>query len=592
MIHIFLARAFPAPAKGSPLPASRIDSRPAGTLAPKVALAGLWLAAALAHLAAPPGLRERAWPAAYGLLEALACVSLLLRAWKTSGPERTAWGFLAASALTDTTTLALTALVALGVRMPYEALSSLLNLATGVLVVVGVLSFPRPRERRSRGKRQFLDSLIFATSLLLLLWVMGVQTSLRSAGTGMGFRVFLAYLNAALLGGGVVYITSGHLGRARGAFGWLAMSAVAWLASLAFWTLSGLPSQVNREAWIVVAGLIPLCQGLAAWSPHSAEGGNPRVESPLRFFRSLPYLPMAASIAALSWILAWRPQDVTRETFGIFLVMVVFLVLRMLQAIRDLQVSNSNLEQRVSQRTQALEKAQETLLRTERMNTLATLGAGLTHDLNNLLGALRGTAELMQSHLEEGLEPTRRDVKRIIDISNKASQATQRLMNFGRRGEAPRGNTAQDIAEALAASREIMRMLLPDSITLSMGIDPTTCAALVETSTLEQVLVNLVSNAKDAMPQGGAVAIRLFPGTMPEGGSAAILEVSDTGHGISPEDQESIFDPFFTTKPEGKGTGLGLASVRALMEAQNGTVDVVSFPGKGTTFRLAFPALP
>jgi len=567
-------------------------SRPAGTWAPKAALVAFWLAVALAHLASPPGMRERTWPAAYGLLELLAFVSLFLRAWKTTGPERTAWAFLAASTLTDTASLALTLLAALGVPLPLDGLFAglnLLNLATGLLVVVGVLSFPRARERRSRGKRQLLDSLIFATSLLLLLWVMGVQTSVRSAG--MGFRVFLAYLNAALLGGGVVFITSGHLGRARGAFGWLAMSALAWLASLTLWTLAGLPPQVNREAWIVVAGLIPLCQGLAAWTPHSAEEKDPRSESPLRFFRSLPYLPMAACIAALSWILAWRPQDVTRETFGIFLLMVVFMVLRMLQAIHDLQASNTHLEQRVRQRTQALEHAQEALLRTERLNTLATLGAGLTHDLNNLLGALRTTAELMNTHLEEGQEPSRRDVKRIIDIAGKASGTTQRLMNFGRRAAAP-GNTARDIADALAASRETMRMLLPDSITLSLGIDPGTCPALVETSTLEQVLVNLVSNAKDAMPQGGEVAIRLFSGTTAGGGSAAILEVSDTGHGIRPEDQASIFDPFFTTKPEGKGTGLGLASVRALMEAQNGTVDVVSFPGKGTTFRLAFPALP
>jgi len=563
--------------------------RPAGTWAPKAAFAAFWLALALAHLAAPPPVRERTWPAAYGLLELMAFVSLFLRAWKTTGPERTAWAFLAASTLTDAVSLALALLAALGVRLPLDELFGVLNLATGLLVVVGVLSFPRARERRSRGKRQLLDSLIFATSLLLLLWVMGVQTSVRS--TGMGFRVFLAYLNAALLGGGVVFITSGHLGRARGAFGWLAMSALAWLASLTLWTLAGLPPQVNREAWIVVAGLIPLCQGLAAWTPHSAEAGDPRSESPVRFFRSLPYLPMAACIAALSWILAWRPQDVTRETFGIFLLMVVFMVLRMLQAIHDLQASNSHLEQRVRQRTRALEHAQEALLRTERLNTLATLGAGLTHDLNNLLGALRTTAELMSTHLEEGQEPSRRDVKRIIDIAGKASSTTQRLMNFGRRAAAP-GNTARDIAEALAESRETMRMLLPDSITLSLGIDPDTCAALVETSTLEQVLVNLVSNAKDAMPQGGEVAIRLYSGTAPGGGSAAILEVSDTGSGIRPEDQASIFDPFFTTKPEGKGTGLGLASVRALMEAQNGTVDVVSFPGKGTTFRLAFPALP
>jgi len=101
--------------------------------------------------------------------------------------------------------------------------------------------------------------------------------------------------------------------------------------------------------------------------------------------------------------------------------------------------------------------------------------------------------------------------------------------------------------------------------------------------------VNLVSNAKDAMPEGGRVSLRLRPGVLPGGGPAAILEVHDTGSGIPVELQGVIFDAFFTTKPEGKGTGLGLASVRTLMEALGGGVAVESCPGQGSTFRLSFP---
>ena len=106
---------------------------------------------------------------------------------------------------------------------------------------------------------------------------------------------------------------------------------------------------------------------------------------------------------------------------------------------------------------------------------------------------------------------------------------------------------------------------------------------------VEQVLVNLVSNAKDALPEGGKITLLLRPGQMPGGGEAVVLEVRDTGPGIPVELQELIFDAFYTTKPEGKGTGLGLASVRGLMEAQGGTVSVECPPGQGTIFRLSFP---
>ena len=126
-------------------------------------------------------------------------------------------------------------------------------------------------------------------------------------------------------------------------------------------------------------------------------------------------------------------------------------------------------------------------------------------------------------------------------------------------------------------------------ITLTLRLEDLPGRVLVEPSVMEQVLVNLVGNAKDAMPTGGEVAIWLHPGLMNDGTPGAILEVIDSGPGIPLELQGLIFDAFFTTKPVGKGTGLGLASVRTLMEALGGTVTVQSQPGKGTCFRLAFP---
>jgi signal transduction histidine kinase len=547
-----------------------------------MALVGSWLGVALVHFLVPAQVRLFTWPLGYILLEALACACLVHRA--RAGKGRAAWWLLAGSTFLDVMGIGLTYMVIHGYAPGTAAAPIyLLSLGTGVLVLAGILSFPQGPERRGVGFRRILDSLIFASSLLFLLWVMGMQGSLNQAPQGMGVRVFVAYLNAALLGGGVIYITSSRPG--RGPFGWLALSALAWLVALSCWTLAGLPSMVMTQKWIVLAGLIPLFQGLAALSDDPVD--DPLDGSPWRVAKFFPFLPMTVGIGVLAWLLVWRPADVTRTTFAIFLVMVVFLLLRMLQAIKDLQAARATLEDRVAQRTQALEKAQQTLLRTERMNTMATLGAGQAHDLNNLLGVIRNSAEALRANLEIGRAPSGRELGRIIEAAGKAGHFTERLLAFGKREEG--ADRTREITEAVGACRELLSMLLPRGYRLQLQVDACTCGVKVDTGTLEQVLVNLVSNAKDAMPGGGEVTISVRCGFGPQGEPAAILDVRDSGTGIPPALLDRIFEPFFTTKPEGSGTGLGLASVRALMEAQGGTVEVVASSGEGTTFRLVFP---
>ena len=146
-----------------------------------------------------------------------------------------------------------------------------------------------------------------------------------------------------------------------------------------------------------------------------------------------------------------------------------------------------------------------------------------------------------------------------------------------------------DRAETLEGSRELLRMLLPRGIELTYRLQDPGGRILIEASVFEQILVNLVGNAKDAMPGGGRIDLWLHGGALPDGTPAAVLEIQDSGSGIPLELQETIFEAFFTTKPLGAGTGLGLASVRTQMEALGGTVTVASSAGQGTCFRLGFP---
>ncbi|MDP1831170.1 MAG: ATP-binding protein [Geothrix sp.] len=574
-----------------PVPAPAGEGVPAAhAKAARVALVGVWGLVALIHLSLSAEQRTLAWPLGYALLEILATASLAHRAWRAPGDTRLAWGLLAVSAFLEVPNLLLTLLQSHGQAQPWASdLSGYLSLATGILVLAGVLSFPREREQGRMFRRRALDGLIFATSLLFLLWVMGVQGSLRTAAPGVGLRVFAVFLNAALLGGGLVFMTSYHPDRARGPLGWLGASALAWLAGLSCWTLSGLPAVPATEGWIILVGGIPVFQGLAAWSTHPVGSSGAAGDPGRRPSRLIPYAPVVGAVVVLAVLLPGASLDVMRGTFGIFLAMVMLLMLRQFQAIQDLQDARRNLEDRVQQRTLALEQAQDTVMRTERMNTLALMGAGLAHDLNNLLCAMKSSAELAVMNMEEGRPPAPRDLARIASTADRAALLTRRLMGFVRREVEELSPT--DLGREVMEMEATLRFLLPRSVDLRVEVSPGE-PLVVQSSRLrlEQMLVNLVANARDAMPEGGHLSIHAGPGA--PGTSHAIIEVADSGMGMTPQILERIFEPFFTTKAPGKGTGLGLSSLKAMVEESGGRLHVESEPGQGARFRILLPRVP
>jgi signal transduction histidine kinase len=244
------------------------------------------------------------------------------------------------------------------------------------------------------------------------------------------------------------------------------------------------------------------------------------------------------------------------------------------------------LEERVQERTKRLEEMQVVMLRTERLNAIATMGAGLTHDLNNLLFSIGLAAEQMQRDEDGRGVPHGHLPSRIKSATAEASRLTKRLMAFAR-SELGTEPALVDVSAAVTAQEELLRMLLPRSVALRMQVETSQRLVLMPPTLVEQTLVNLVSNAKDAMADGGTVTVRVRDSWI-DNVPFVLLEVSDTGHGIDPAIQGEIFDSFFSTKAE-NGTGIGLASVRALMESVGGTITVESGLGKGATFRLSFP---
>jgi two-component system cell cycle sensor histidine kinase/response regulator CckA len=228
------------------------------------------------------------------------------------------------------------------------------------------------------------------------------------------------------------------------------------------------------------------------------------------------------------------------------------------------------------------------MLRTERMNAVGAMGAGLAHDLNNALAGIRVQAELTRMRMEDGLSPSVSDLDRILVAADQSTTLTGRLMAFARQEE--EALSPLDLAAETSKLENILRMLLTRQISLSLDLGSGPAFIHGSRNHVEQVLVNLIGNARDAMPQGGIITlrIRVEAEAVPP---MVRLEVSDTGSGMGPEVLERLFQPFFTTKAPGKGTGLGLASVKHLVEDVNGTIHVHSVLNQGSLFTLRFPLL-
>jgi CheY-like chemotaxis protein len=233
----------------------------------------------------------------------------------------------------------------------------------------------------------------------------------------------------------------------------------------------------------------------------------------------------------------------------------------------------------------------------QKMDAVGTLAGGIAHDFNNLLTVILGFSESMLMELEEG-HPVRREAEAVVRAAKRAAALTSQLLTFSRRHSSLA--KPADLAEITEGMRSLLERLLGAEFELVFEAAAEPCWAVVDAAQVEQAVVNLVVNARDAMPDGGRIVLTLSSARLGAAelgrfglqseGRYQLLEVQDAGAGIAPEAREHIFEPFYTTKPAGKGTGLGLSIVYSVLRAHEGSVSVQSTDGVGTRFTLAFPA--
>jgi hypothetical protein len=327
--------------------------------------------------------------------------------------------------------------------------------------------------------------------------------------------------------------------------------------------------------------IAPLGFILAAWcrrpvEPLPSDDLSPR-------WSVMLYMPYAVVGGALAYAQLRHREDLVGPTLA-FLGLTGVLLARQFVLLEELRESYRMLETRVRERTQDLEAMQSAIIRTERMNLAATLGAGLVHDLNNALMVVQATAGSLEDRFVDGP-----DAEAVTDVSTAARQATaltNRLMRFVRqqREETP---TTVDLGVAVKEIEGLLRVFVGSGIDLTMDLDPSDAVVRSTRSRFEQILVNLVSNARDVLPEGGHIGVSVH-----HDDSHVELCVVDDGPGVAEDARRHLFEPFFTTKGEGKGTGLGLVSVKALAEQDGGSVSVESQVGSGTAIHVTWPSAP
>jgi PAS domain S-box-containing protein len=243
-----------------------------------------------------------------------------------------------------------------------------------------------------------------------------------------------------------------------------------------------------------------------------------------------------------------------------------------------------------------LGRVEEQLRQSQKMEAVGRLAGGVAHDFNNLLTAISGYSDLLLHRLPE-YSTLRRDVEEIRKAGDRAAALTRQLLAFSRRQVLQ--PKVLDLNSVVTKMGQVLRRLIGEDIELSIEPSPSLLLLKADPGQIEQVIVNLAVNSRDAMPDGGRITIATadadlsrsyaaaHPGVVP--GPHVLLSVADTGQGMSDETQAHLFEPFFTTKERGKGTGLGLATVYGIVQQSGGHIRVNSAPDRGSTFFIYLP---
>jgi PAS domain S-box-containing protein len=232
-------------------------------------------------------------------------------------------------------------------------------------------------------------------------------------------------------------------------------------------------------------------------------------------------------------------------------------------------------------------RLEEELRQAQKMEAVGRLAGGVAHDFNNVLTAITGYGDLILNDIAQNQPLRREDIEQILQAARRAARLTQQLLAFSRKQVLQ--PEILNLNVVIAEMAPMLRKLIGEDVNLTVALASQPMSIEVDPGQIQQVIMNLAVNARDAMPRGGSLRLHTRSGVDERGTPQVILEVSDSGEGMDEETCRHIFEPFFTTKERGKGTGLGLSTVYGIVKQSGGDISVVSQVGGGTTFTITLP---
>jgi signal transduction histidine kinase/CheY-like chemotaxis protein len=408
----------------------------------------------------------------------------------------------------------------------------------------------------------------------------------------------------AVCGFWMLFLAWGSLERRRSGSHttYVAIGALSWWLSLSGMAYAMGP--ITSPAWAVV--LIGIVSNLLLFPTTLAlvciSVGIMLIVASLALVAAglIPYAPMLAEqpIAGSQVAISYLVGNTLGSVLGTLLILgvVLYIMAQWKNALAHLEQLNVDLERMVEERTDELVRAEQQLREVQKMEAVGRLAGGIAHDFNNLLAIIAGYSDELLSAQEIG-NPVKQDVAEIKTAATRAARLVEQLLAVGRR-QITQSQPVQlnDVVEETA---ELLQPLVGEHVELVLQLDPGLGIAEADAGQMQQVLLNLATNARDAMPAGGRltietanfnVAVPTVVGaiTVPPG-SYVTLSVTDTGCGMDPELQVRAFEPFVTTKEHGRGTGLGLASVYGMVVQSCGLLSLESRLGEGSTFCVYLP---
>jgi signal transduction histidine kinase len=513
-------------------------------------------------------------------------------------PSARAWRWISAAgvvAITFELWLAADALWPQSVHIPDIAWLIQTTVSNGA-ISIGVLLLPYGAQRGHHRLRMACDAFAFSLAAFLAFWVIGARTEVVDSAVSIVTRTeaVASYAFNALELGIVVYIGSRSAHRFRGPLGWFFLAfAVITVGTgvVLFSRVRGVPTVGSVGELVQLLAfpcfvLAPMSRRPSRWDwvDEASLAGDMLTYGPI-LLSLLIVLPASFSSGA---------SDVVLDV-GVPL-LVATLLFRQFLAVRDVRELSRTLEQRVTERTAALRRSEFALMQAQRHEAVGRVAGSVAHDFNNVLHAIQLAASAMDD--APTLAPWRDELDIIRNATRSGAALAREVLEFSK-PELPDGDQA-DVADTLRSLEWMRHQLTQRRISYEVQLPPDGLSVRLGATRLEQVLSNLIANARDAVADGGTISVSAETAWVADGapslelgvisGSYVRVSVVDDGSGIPADVLPRVFEPYFTTKSATKGTGLGLATCYHVVRRAGGTVTVTSQPGAGSRFEVLLPA--